>query len=55
MGYALLGKAVVKGGRWYLRRRYGHLVPSRRVAVAAVTGVAVLGAVASLAHRGERS
>jgi hypothetical protein len=38
-GYTLLGKVVWRGGKWYLRRSYGHLVPSRRtVALALVVG-----------------
>jgi hypothetical protein len=54
--YTLLGMAVWRGGRWYARRRYGHLVPSRRSAlVAGFAGLAVLGAVASLAHKGEET
>ncbi|HVW18597.1 MAG TPA: hypothetical protein VHB30_10150 [Solirubrobacteraceae bacterium] len=54
--YKLLGMAVWRGGRWYARRRYGHLVPSRRaVLVAGFTGVAVLGAVVSLAHKGDET
>jgi hypothetical protein len=42
MGYKILGYVVWNGGRWYLRRRYGHLVPSRTAVVAGVTGAAVL-------------
>ncbi len=56
MGYKLLGLAVWKGGKFYARRKYGHLVPSKRIAVAAggtVAGIAVLGAVASLLHKGD--
>lgn len=45
-GYKLLGMAVWRGGRWYLRRTYGHLIPSRRtvlvVLVAGGVGAAVL-------------
>jgi hypothetical protein len=40
MGYRLLGFVVWKGLKFFLRRRYGHLVPSRRTAAAA--GVAAL-------------
>ena len=44
MGYKILGFTVWHGGRWYVRRRYGHLVPSRRVAAGAlvVSAVSVL-------------
>jgi hypothetical protein len=52
MGYKLVGMAVVRVGRWYARRRYGHLVPSRRTAVGAALGLAALGAAAALARRG---
>jgi len=45
MGYKLLGFAVWQGARWYLRRRYGALIPSRRV----LTGVLVVSAVGTLA------
>jgi hypothetical protein len=46
-GHRLLGLVVWRGGKWYLRHRYGRLIPSRRtVTVAALTaggvGVAVL-------------
>jgi hypothetical protein len=39
VGYKILGYVVWNGGKWYLGRRYGHLVPSRRVALAAVAAV----------------
>lgn len=45
MAYKLLGFAVWKGARWYARRRYGRLVPSRRV----LTGAFVVSAVSALA------
>jgi hypothetical protein len=45
-GYQLLGKLVWRGGKWYLRRTYGHLIPSKRtvalVLVAGGVGAAVL-------------
>jgi hypothetical protein len=45
-GYKLLGQIVWRGGKWYLRRTYGHLIPSRRtvvlVLVAGGVGTAVL-------------
>ena len=45
-GYKLLGMIVWRGGKWYLRRTYGHLIPSRRtvalVLAAGVVGTAVL-------------
>ena len=38
-GYKLLGLVVWRGGKWYLRRTYGHLIPSRRtVALVLVAG-----------------
>jgi hypothetical protein len=45
MRYKLLGFAVWHGARWYARRRYGHLVPSRRV----LAGVMVVSTVSALA------
>ena len=50
MAYKLLGMAVWKGAKWYLRREYGHLIPSRRVALAGVVAVSV----AALAVAGRR-
>jgi hypothetical protein len=43
MGYKVLGYAVWNGGKWYLGRRYGHLVPSRKVALAGLAAIAVGG------------
>jgi hypothetical protein len=40
--YRLLGMAVWKGGKMFVRRRYGRLVPSRRVAAAGVVGLSVV-------------
>ena len=45
MRYKILGFAVWQGARWYLRRRFARLVPSRRVLAAS----AVLSTVAALA------
>jgi hypothetical protein len=50
MAYKLLGMAVWKGLKWYLRRTYGHLVPSRRVALAGLVALIV----AALALAGRR-
>ncbi|HEX2016865.1 MAG TPA: hypothetical protein VGN69_09230 [Solirubrobacteraceae bacterium] len=44
-GYKLLGFAVWRGARWYLRRHYGHYLPPRRV-LAAGTVVVAVGALA---------
>ena len=46
MFYRLLGMAVWKGGRLYLRRRYGGRPPAR--VVAALGGLAVVGVGAAL-------
>ncbi|MGI8922124.1 MAG: hypothetical protein ACR2HD_10745 [Solirubrobacteraceae bacterium] len=50
--YRLLGMAVWKGGRWYVRRRYLGRGPSRRRVIggAAVVVIAIV-AVAALARR----
>jgi hypothetical protein len=45
MRYKVLGYVVWQGARWYVRRRYGALIPSRRV----VAATAVVGAVGALA------
>jgi hypothetical protein len=44
MGYKILGYVVWNGGKMFLRRRYGHLVPSRSVVAAGVAGVALVAA-----------
>jgi hypothetical protein len=44
MRYKLLGYAVWKGARWYVGRRYGRLIPSRRV----MAGALVVSAVSAL-------
>jgi hypothetical protein len=41
MAYKLLGKVVWKSALWYLRRRYPHLVPRRRVVLAGAVGAIV--------------
>jgi hypothetical protein len=46
--YKLLGYAVWRGGKWYVRRRYLSRLPSARAA--ALTGLAALAAV-TLARR----
>jgi hypothetical protein len=46
MLYRLLGMAVWKGGKLYLRRKYGGRTPSRLVT--ALGGVLVVGAGAAL-------
>lgn len=51
MAYKLLGFAVWKGARFFLKRRYGHLLPSRRVGSALVVGLAIAGLVAAGARR----
>jgi hypothetical protein len=52
MGYKLLGYAVWHGGLRYLRRRYGRLVPSRRVLAGALVVSAVGGLAVAASHRG---
>ncbi|HEV3229072.1 MAG TPA: hypothetical protein VGY97_06330 [Solirubrobacteraceae bacterium] len=44
-GYEVLGRVVWRVAKWYLRRTYGHLIPSRRVAAAilVVLGVVAVG------------
>ena len=54
MAYKILGFAVWKGARWYLGRRYGHLVPSRRVFAGALV-VTTVSALAIAATRRESS
>ena len=41
MGYQVLGFAIWKGAKWYVRRRYGST--PRRVAAATAVVVVVLG------------
>ncbi len=51
MGYKLLGWVVFNGGRWALRRRYGHLIPSRGVALGVLGALVVLAAGLAAASR----
>jgi hypothetical protein len=51
-GYEILGFTVWHGGKWYLRRRYGALLPSRRVVIAGVVG-ALIAAIAVAGARRE--
>jgi hypothetical protein len=46
--YKLLGLAVWRGGKWYLRKR---LPPRRKLALASVGGLSALGVAAVLARR----
>jgi hypothetical protein len=41
MAYRALGYVVWHGGKWFVRRRYGRYVPSRRMAAAAVVGLGI--------------
>jgi len=50
MAYKILGFAVWNGARWYVRRRYGRFVPSRRVLVAGLV-VSAVGAMAVAASQ----
>ena len=49
MGYKILGFVVWQGARWYARRRVRQMMPSRRVAIAALvaSAVATMAAVAA--------
>jgi hypothetical protein len=49
-GYKLLGMVVWRGGKWYLRRSYGYLIPSRRTVALAAT----VGAIGAAALAGRR-
>ena len=48
MRYKVTGYVVWQGARWYVRRRYARLVPSRRV-LAATTVAGSAGALAVVA------
>ncbi len=52
MGYKILGFVVWQGARWYARRRVAQLLPSRRVATAAlvVSAVATIAVVGSVKY-----
>ena len=52
MLYRLLGMAVWKGARFYLRRRYGARVPSRTLAALGAVLVLAVGAAVLAARRG---
>ncbi|MEA2141927.1 MAG: hypothetical protein QOI64_357, partial [Solirubrobacteraceae bacterium] len=41
MAYKMLGFVVWQGARWYARRRVAQMLPSRRVAGAALVASAV--------------
>jgi hypothetical protein len=41
-GYKILGFIVWRGAKWYVRRTYGHLIPSRRVGVGALAVASIL-------------
>ena len=41
MGYKVLGFVVWQGARWYARRRVRQMMPSRRVATAALVASAI--------------
>jgi hypothetical protein len=43
-GYEILGRVVWWVGKWYLRRTYGHLVPSRRVTAAILVALGIVAA-----------
>ena len=51
MGYKILGFTVWHGGLWFLRRRYGHVLPSRRTATAGIVTLAVAGLALAAARR----
>jgi hypothetical protein len=53
MGYKILGFVVWQGARWYARRRVSQMLPSRRVATAAlvVSAVATVAAATAVAKR----
>ena len=55
MGYKLLGYVVWQVARRYLRKRYGSLIPSRRVLTGALVVSVVGGLAVAAAHRGSDS
>jgi hypothetical protein len=52
MGYKILGFAVWQGARWYARRRVSQMIPSRRIATAALVASAVATIAVVAARRG---
>jgi len=55
MGYKMLGFVVWQGARWYARRRVSQMLPSRRVATAALVASAVVTVAAVAATRRDAS
>jgi len=51
MGYKILGFTVWRGAKWYLHRRYGRWVPSRKLVAAGVVAAAVASVIAVGAKR----
>ena len=51
MGYKMLGFVVWQAARWYTRRRISQMMPSRKVATAALVVSAVAGVAAVTAKR----
>ena len=51
MGYKMLGFVVWQAARWYARRRISQMMPSRRVATAALVVSAVAGVAVVTAKR----
>ena len=51
MGYKILGFVVWQAARWYARRRVGQMLPSRRVATAALVASVVVGVAVVTAKR----
>ena len=51
MGYKILGFVVWQGARWYARRRVRQMLPSRRVATAALVATAVATVAVAAARR----
>ena len=47
MGYEVLGFAVWRAGKWYVRRRVRQAVPSGRTVALGLAGAAVLAVVAA--------
>lgn len=54
-GYQIVGYVTWNGGKIYLRRRYGHLIPSRRVVAAGTVAIAVGALAVTNAHRSPES